>query len=210
MSTILTIPLIKHYFRYRYAFFKWRCSLTLTRKLCLSFCMACFTGLLAQIRIHLPFTPVPITGQVLGVLLSGVICGGVFGMISQIMYVGLGVLGMPWFAGSKVGITYLFTSPTAGYLVGFIIASRVIGEYTDKYIKARTFFSQMKLMLLGMVIIYFFGAVGLALSMKLDFYSTMVQGVLPFIPVDLIKVLIAASISSSILPKASYNDEVDK
>jgi biotin transport system substrate-specific component len=202
--------LANQYLRYRYLFFKWRCSLALLHKLCLAFCMACLTGLLAQIRVYLPFTPVPVTGQVLGVLLSGVICGGAFGAVSQIIYVGLGIFGVPWFAAGKGGITYLLTSPTIGYLIGFIIVPLVIGGYTDKYIKARTFLSQMKLMLLGVSIIYFFGAIGLAISMKLGLYEVILKGVLPFIPLDLVKAAVASSISFSILPKTSYNDEIDK
>ncbi|RLE08821.1 MAG: biotin transporter BioY [Candidatus Aminicenantes bacterium] len=198
---------IDKYFKLRYLFFKWRCSLTLVNKISLSLTMACFTGLLAQIYIPLPFTPVPITGQVLGVLLSGVICGGVFGAFSQIIYVGLGLVGIPWAAG---GQTISFISPTSGYFLGFILASFLIGRYTDRYIWARKFFPQVWLMMFGVGIIYFCGAVVLSLVIKSGFYETMLKGVIPFIIVDLIKACISAGLSFSILPKASYNGERDK
>ena len=77
------------YLTARYTFFKWRYSLSLVNKFGLAFAMAAFTGLLAQIRINLAFTPVPITAQVFAVLLSGVVCGGIFGSISQIIYLSL-------------------------------------------------------------------------------------------------------------------------
>lgn len=102
-ETMHEITMVDKYCNARYLFFKWRYSLTLAKKIALAFGMACVTGLLAQVCIHLPFTPVPITGQVLGVLLSGVICGGTFGSISQVIYLGLGIVGVPWFAGGSLG-----------------------------------------------------------------------------------------------------------
>jgi len=194
----------------RYSFFKWRHCLAVPRKFALSFAMAGLTGLLAQAYIRLPFTPVPVTGQVLGVLLSGVVCGGVFGSVSQIIYVGMGILGVPWFAGGSSGSFLIFATPTGGYLIGFIIAPLVVGSYTDRYISARTFLSQVRFMLLGVGIIYFFGAIGLSLTIKAGFWETLVKGVFPFILADLIKAAISGGISSSILPKASYNGEADR
>ena len=192
----------------KYTFFKWRYSLTLINKLGLAFSMAILTGLMAQIRIYLPFSPVPITGQVLAVLLSGVICGGAFGSISQLIYISLGLAGIPWFAGFS-GQNF-FSSPTAGYLIGFVVAPWVIGGCTDNYIRARSFLSQLKLMMLGVGIIYIFGALGLALVMKLNLLQALILGVIPFVFVDLVKAMLAASVSSVILPQTSYNGEIDK
>jgi len=191
----------------RYSFFSWRHSLAVPQKLALSFAMAGLTGILAQVGFRLPFTPVPVTGQVLGVLLSGVFCGGVFGSVSQIMYVGLGAFGVPWFAGGTAGSAAVFLGPTGGYFIGFILAPLVVGSYTDRYISARTFFSQVKFMLLGVGIIYFFGAISLSLAIKSGFWETLVKGVFPFIVIDLFKTSVAAGISSSVLPKAPYNGE---
>ena len=146
----------------RHSFFKWRYSLTLINKFVIAFVMASVTGLLALIRIHLPFTPVPITGQVLGVLLSGVVCGGLFGSISQIIYVVLGIAGVPWFAGGTTCSWTIFIQPTGGYLIGFIVAPLIIGRYTERYISARSFLSQIKFMMMGVGIIYLFGAVVLS------------------------------------------------
>jgi biotin transport system substrate-specific component len=202
--------IIDNYQKARYLFFKWRYNLAIIKKLVLAFGMACITGLLAQIYIPLPFTPVPMTGQVLGVLLSGIVCGGVFGSISQIIYVGLGIAGVPWFAGGTAASLVAFIHPTGGYLIGFIIAPLVIGRYSDRYIGARTFLSQLIVMMVGVGIIYLFGAIVLAFVIKASFWETMIKGVIPFILVDLIKAVIAASFSSSILPKSSYDGEMDR
>ena len=207
---MLAVSVLDRYLIARYSFFKLRYNLTIAGKFGMALAMACFTGFLGLIRIPLPFTPVPITGQVLGVLLSGVICGGVFGSISQIIYVGLGIAGLPWFAG---GMAYSWTTsipPTSGYLIGFIIAPLVIGRYTDKYVGARSFLSQAGLMTIGVGTIYLFGAVVLSLVIGSGFRETLLKGVAPFILVDLVKAAIGAGISFSILPKASYNGEVDR
>ena len=204
------ISVVDRYLIARHSFFKWRYSLTLVNKFVMAFGMASVTGLLALVRIPLPFTPVPITGQVLGVLLSGAVCGGVFGSISQIIYVGLGIAGVPWFAGGETYSLSAGIPPTGGYLIGFILAPLIIGRYTDRYISARTFLSQIKFMMMGVGIIYLFGAIVLSLVKGWGLWETMIKGVAPFILVDLIKAAIAAGVSFSILPKASYNGELDR
>ncbi len=198
------------YVAVRYRFFQWRYNLVLVHKLGLALAMAFLTGLAAQMRIYLPFSPVPITGQVFAVLLSGVICGGVFGSLSQLMYIGLGIAGLSWFAAFSPSSGHLFASATGGYLIGFVIAPLLIGRYTDRYIGARTFLSQIKLMMLGVGVIYASGAVVLALTMRLTLWQTLFQGVIPFVLFDLIKAAIAALLSSAVLPRSSYNGEIDK
>ena len=205
-----TTAIMDKYLTARYTFFKWRYSLSLVNKFGLAFAMACLTGLMAQIRINLAFTPVPITGQVFAVLLSGVVCGGIFGSISQIIYVGLGIAGLPWFAAFSPHSDYLFALPTGGYLIGFVIAPLLIGRYTDRYIGARTFFSQIKLMMLGVGVIYLFGAIILAMVMRYSFWETLLKGVIPFVLIDLIKAALAACASWTILPRTSYNGEFDR
>ena len=202
-----TVALMDKYIETRYMFFKWRYSLTLVNKIALALGMAGLTGILAQIYIFLPFTPVPVTGQVLGVLLSGIVCGGLFGAVSQVLYVTLGMFGMPWF---HAGTSGSWTSPTIGYFIGFIIASFLIGKLTDRYIRSRTFGSQLKIMMMGVGIIYLFGAIGLAVVLKTGFWATITKAIIPFIIFDLVKAAVAGGIGFLILPKASYNGEVDK
>lgn len=191
-----------------YNYFKWRYECKAVYKIALAFCFAALTGLLAQVKIYLSFTPVPITGQTFAVLLSGVLLGARYGIASQGIYSTLGIAGVPWFAGWKGGISIL-TSATTGYIAGFILAAGVIGWFTDRYIKSRSFVGMLLLMLFGTLIIYTLGALHLALLMHLNLEQTLLLGVLPFIPGDLFKALLAASIASALTPKKAYNGEVD-
>ncbi|MFA4991708.1 MAG: biotin transporter BioY, partial [Candidatus Omnitrophota bacterium] len=96
-------------------------EVSIANKFILAFGMAGLTGILAQLRIMLPWTPVPITGQTLAVLLAGVLLGRSWGGISQVIYVVLGVAGIPWFNGFAGGYGVLLT-PSGGYLLGFILS----------------------------------------------------------------------------------------
>lgn len=201
---------IDQYKNLRYKFFKWRYESNLIYKFGLVFGMACLTGLSAQLRIYLPFTPVPITGQVFLVLLSGVLLGKWYGGLSQSVYAGLGGAGIPWFA-PKAGMPIfssggmsVLTGVTGGYIIGFIAASFVIGWFTERYLKARHFKYQLLLMLIGVLIIYAYGALFLSVVMNTGFQETMILAVLPFIPLDIAKAMGVAAISTAILPKESY------
>jgi len=197
--------------RLRYEIFLWRESRGIVSKLCLCFGMAGLTGLLAGIRIPLPFTPVPITGQVLGVFLGSIYLGRFYGGLSQIFYVALGLCGIPWFAGWKeVSIFQFLSVPSAGYIIGFIFAGFYLGEVVDRKVKNRFFPQQILTMLIATSIIYLFGTLHLAIVLKLNFRQAIIMGVLPFILVDLLKAIMAAFLSYSILPKKSYNGEVDR
>jgi len=195
---------ISRYRNIRHAVFKSRDELSILYKLALAFSFACLTGLAAQVRIPLPFTPVPLTGQVLAVLLSGIALGGYYGGLSQIFYVGFGVMGIPWFSGGGSGLSAI-TGVTGGYVIGFIPAALIIGWLTSKYISARRFHFQLLLMAVGVCIIYVFGAVQFSIVMRTGFLNTMRMAVFFFIPIDLIKAVIAAGIAASILPKSEHN-----
>ena len=104
-------------------------------KVLMSFMMACFTGLMAQIIIPLPWTPVPITAQTFAVLCSGLILGKKYGCLSQILYIVLGIAFIPWFGGMTGGLD-VFLGSTGGFFIGFVIASYFIGAITEKYAKA--------------------------------------------------------------------------
>lgn len=193
--------------RARFQLFKWRYNLATSHKLPLCLAMSCLTGLVAQIRIALPFTPVPITGQVFGVLLSGVLLGKHYGGLSQLIYFGLGCAGVPWFAQGGSGLPI---GPSGGYLIGFIPAAVLVGWLTDRHIGLRTAWGQALLMMTAVGIIYLFGAIQYAVVMGSGLWATLMGAVIPFVPVDLAKALAVAAITSTVLPKASYDGEVDK
>ncbi len=192
----------------RYDFFKWRFESSFMNKVALAICFACLTGLLAQMRFFLPYTPVPVTGQVFAVLLSGVILGKWYGGLSQSFYAGLGAAGVPWFNGMKGGIAVL-SGVTGGYIIGFIAASLIIGWFTDRYIRSRKFIPLFFLMVLGIAVIYLFGVIQLGLVLGVNAQKAIELGALPFIGVDLYKALIVTVIASAVAPKSSYGDERD-
>jgi len=110
-----------------YTAYRWRYELSLLQKVALALGMAGLTGLLAQARAYLPGTPVPITGQTLAVLLAGVMLGKWWGGLSQAIYAGLGVAGLPWFAGWSGGISHL-AGPTGGYIIWVILRINISGR----------------------------------------------------------------------------------
>jgi biotin transport system substrate-specific component len=147
-----------------------------------------FVALLAQIRIPLPFTPVPITGQTLGVLLVAAALGRLRGSLSLGLYVSGGAAGLPFFAANTSGLAYLL-GPTGGYLVGFILAGYVVGALAEKGWD-RSVPRVAFMFFVGEAIILGLGA--LYLSRFVGPERALIAGVLPFIPGDLLKAALAA------------------
>jgi biotin transport system substrate-specific component len=198
----------------RYAFFKWRYQLELYNKVILAVSFACLTGLLAQVRFYLPGSPVPLTAQTFAVVLSAVVLGKSWGGISQSIYLGMGVAGVPWFAGMNGGLAYL-AGPTGGYLIGFVLAAFVLGFFVDKYVRSRRFWSMFALMLcanfgivFGIGLLQLYGWFALS-GASVDLWSLLLMGLIPFVIGDTIKIAIAAGIASGITPKQAYAHEVD-
>lgn len=200
---------IQNYRNTRYNIFRRIYELDLIYKLILTFSFACLTGLLAQVRFYIPGTIVPITGQVFAVLLAGVILGKHYGGFSQIMYIGMGSMGVPWFQGMGSGLAYLL-GPTGGYLIGFVFASFFIGYIVDRYVKSRSFIGMISLMLFStLVLIYIPGLIWFYVftGFSLGLVEIMFICVLPFIFIDIFKSIIAAGIAGAILPKTSYSNQ---
>jgi biotin transport system substrate-specific component len=144
--------------------------------------------------IAIPLPPVPVTAQTFFLNVSAILLGGKLGALSQFIYIMLGVVGIPVFAGGKAGLGVIF-GPTGGYLLGFIIAAFVIGIISRVKNNAG-FFWYIFSMLIGMLIIYLAGCLQLSLVAKMSFSKALAVGVLPFIPGDILKIILAAVISS--------------
>jgi biotin transport system substrate-specific component len=114
----------------------------------------------SQITIILPFSPVPITGQTLAVLLAGLILGKKLGTASIAAYLAQGAAGLPFFAGGKSGLATLL-GPTGGYLFGFLAAAYIVGMLSELRFK-RSLFQAFSAIVIGNMIIYVFGLVWLA------------------------------------------------
>ncbi len=206
----MSVTVLDKYKDVRYNLFKWRCEASLIHKIILAFAMACFTGIAAQVRIPLPWTPVPISAQTFAVLLSGVLLGGWYGGLSQVFYIGAGIAGVPWFSGGGSGIAYI-SGPTGGYIIGFILAALFIGYFIDRFVRARGFFAIFVLMLFAnFVLIHLPGVLQLSVVTGVrNIYKLLSMGTLPFIVGDVAKVLAAAALAKGITPKQAYNGEVD-
>ena len=153
---------------------------------------ALLTALCAQIRIDLAFTPVPITGQTFAVLLSGAVLGSRAGAASQLLYVALGAVGLPFYAGGTGGWE-IATGATAGYFAGFIVAAYVVGYLAEKR-QDRRFATSIGAFLTGNLIIYVLGVAWLMNRLSLDLATGVELGMAPFIIGDTIKILLGAAV----------------
>ena len=160
----------------------------------------------ARISVHLPFTPVPITGQTLAVLLAGAVLGSKRGAAAMVLYaVGGSQLNMfaggsdgifHWQSGSSgylIGITsgtsgLVWDLASGGYIIGFIPAAFVVGFLCERGWDTKSWI--MVAMLAGNVVIYIPGLIQLSFFVPND--KLMVYGLYPFIPGDMIKLYIAA------------------
>ena len=182
--------------------FRWREESGLASKLVACLLFAVLMALAAQVRLYLPFTPVPFTGQVLVVLLIGFVLGR-FGTLSVGMYLGLGA-GLGWFSG-QVGLA-AFSGVTAGYLVGFVIAAAMIGELVHRN-KCENAARIALTMSVGAATILICGSVWLSFLLHLDIAQALLLGALPFVAVDAIKVLTATSVAYLMAPRRARSSQ---
>jgi len=148
---------------------------------------ACFVGALAQISIHLSFTPVPITGQTLGVLLAGTSLGWKRGATSMALYGGAGLLGVPWFAGHESG----YVGASFGYVLGFVLCAAICGYLAEKGAD-RTILKSIPAMVVGEIVLYAVGVTWLGVVLHVDPAKAISLGFTPFVIGDSIKAAIAA------------------
>ena len=148
-------------------------------------------ALSARASINLGFTPVPITLQTLVVMLAGATLGSRRGALAMLLYLAEGAAGLPVFAGGLGGLFYLLLAPSAGYLWSYPIAAFVVGFLCERGLD-RSFLTSVLAMLPGTAIIYAFGVTWLALVTHMSFVKAIVLGMLPFLPGDITKIIVAA------------------
>jgi len=144
-------------------------------------------ALAAQLQIVLPFSPVPVTGQTFAVLLLAALYGSKRGPATVITYITLGVLGLPVFAGGAAGMTRLL-GPTAGYLIGFVVAAFVVGWLSERGWDRKPWTTAVS-MVFGNIVIYIVGITWL--SRFIGWEAVLGAGVLPFIAGDGLKIALA-------------------
>lgn len=152
---------------------------------------AVLTALAAQLRFHIPGTPVPVTGQTFAVLLAGAALGSRAGAGSQLIYWAMGAVGLPVFAQQSGGWDAA-TGATFGYLFGFIVAAWVVGSLAERG-KDRAVISAIPSFLGGNLIIYAFGVPWLMYSVSSieTLGQALTVGFMPFIAFDIIKIVLA-------------------
>ena len=147
----------------------------------------------ARVALLLPFSPVPVTGQTLAVLLVGALLGSRRGALSVLLYLAEGMAGLPVFAGGAAGPAYAL-GPTGGYLIGFVAAAWVTGALAgrgwDRRIETTTL-----AMLAGNAVIYAFGLPWLAAFVGAE--NVLTLGLFPFLIGDLLKLVLAAALLPS-------------
>lgn len=155
--------------------------------------MTAVTCILAPLSI--PIGPVPISLTNFAIYLSLYLLDWKKGTISYILYLLLGLVGLPVFSGFTGGIGKL-AGPTGGYIIGFIpmaiIAGIVIDKYTEKWLLC------LLAMIVGTIVCYALGTAWLAYEAKMDMMAALWAGVIPFIPGDLVKMALAILIAPKI------------
>jgi biotin transport system substrate-specific component len=146
-------------------------------------------GLLAQIKIPLPWTPVPITGQTLGVAIIGLNWGRTRGLATIWTYMVAGAAGLPLFAGGASGLSW---GPTSGYLIGMLASVMVVGALADRG-WVDNFWKALLAAYVGSVCTFAFGL--LVLSYFVPSSVLLTAGLWPFLIGDGIKNLIAAGVT---------------
>ena len=159
------------------------------------------TATAAQVSIPLPFTPVPLTLQPMVVLLGGAVLGARLGMSAQILYLLLGIAGLPVFAASPVlphGALRLI-GPTGGYLMSYPFAAFVAGWLAERGLDRR-YFTSLLAMTCGLVLIFFAGVMWMALFARpaagLD--GALRAGLYPFLLLDVAKLLVASAVTPAL------------
>ena len=158
-----------------------------TKDMILAAMFGALTAVGALVAIPLP-TPVPFTMQVFFVILAGILLGPRWGALSQLVYVLMGSLGLPVFAGGTSGFGKLI-GPTGGFIFGFIAAAFVVGIITRERPNNITW--NLTGSLAGLTLIYLLGTTQLALVAGMSFEKAIAVGVAPFILFDIIKITAA-------------------
>lgn len=159
-----------------------------TAQLTLIGVMAAVTCVLGPLSIPLPFSPVPISLTNLAIYFALYVLGMKWATVSYLIYLLIGFIGMPVFSAFTSGPAKLF-GPTGGYLIGFIFMALIAGAFIDRFEqkKALCFIG----MVLGTAVCYVFGTAWLAYQAHMGFGAALGAGVIPFLPGDLAKIVLA-------------------
>jgi biotin transport system substrate-specific component len=159
------------------------------------------TVVAAQISVPLPFTPVPFTMQPMMVLVGAAALGGRLGAASQLLYLSLGVFGLPVFAASATlppGVARLL-GPTGGYLISYPLAALLTGWLSELGFDRR-YLTSIVAMAAGLAVVFAFGVLQLGVVSRpaLGIGGALAAGFFPFVLVDLVKIVGAGAVLPSV------------
>ena len=161
--------------------------------------MTALICILGPMTLTIPVSPIPISRANRAICLSVLILGMKFGTLSCLLYLLIGLIGLPVFSGFSGGVGKL-AGPTGGYLVGYIFLALIGGYFADKFpgtgIRERVM--QAAGLLLGAVVLDAFGTIWLAYMAHMGFGEALWAGVIPFIPGDLAKIFLAAAVGPAV------------
>jgi len=148
-------------------------------------------AVLAQIAIPVPGSPVPVTGQTLGVLILGTAYGSTLGFTTFALYILVGIAGAPVFADGGYGLDRI-VGATGGYLVGMLVATFVLGQLA-RFRLDQKFLTALPSMLIGTLTTFSFGLIWLHQYTGQSWSWTFEKGLTPFIVGEVLKIAIAGT-----------------
>jgi len=147
--------------------------------------------------IHVPIGPVPIVLSTLFVLLYGLLLGSRWGLVSMVLYLFVGAIGIPVFSGGRGGFAH-FLGPTGGYLFGYVLASWVTGFIAER--SRGILILEILSVVVGSLVIYGLGVPWLKLITKMPWSKTFMVGMLPFLIGDAVKATVALILARAVRP----------
>lgn len=166
-----------------------------TKHLALTGLMAAVLCILGPISLPIPVSPVPVSLGFFAVYLTVYILGMKMGSVSVLVYVLLGFVGLPVFTGFSGGIGKVL-GPTGGYIIGYLFMAPIIGFFIDRW--KTNYVIMVSGMLLGTAVCYLFGTAWLAYQGGMSFSAALAAGVIPFIPADIVKLILAVLIGEPV------------
>lgn len=173
---------------------------TRTKKLTLIGLTAALLCILGPLSIPIPVSPVPITLTNFAVYIIIYTLGMRSGAVSILIYLCLGAAGLPVFSAFSGGLAKL-AGPTGGYLAGFLFLALIQGFLTERFPGKNT--AAVFGMILGLAVCYLFGTIWLAQQMSLSFAAALSIGVLPYLPGDTVKIILAAAAGPKLRARVS-------
>jgi biotin transport system substrate-specific component len=147
--------------------------------------------------IAVPIGPVPIVLQNMFVFFAGLLLGPVWGVIAVAVYLVLGIIGLPVFAGGKGGFVQII-GPTGGYLLSYLPAVLACGYISSRKIGGK--YADLAGLLAAQVLNYGIGLPWLKFNLDLTWGKTLMAGMIPFLPGAVVKIIVALFLIKSVRP----------